>query len=158
MKLWHWQTRPKPIPGQSRPRGFYLERIPAHEVDVAGKQFPADTGNTTLWLPAALDPIREQLAGLRQVVASLDEQLAGLRRGIAGLGDRLTASPETSRDQDDELAAQAVARALEMAGRLSYARQVLGLYGADRAVLGSLELPPELESWFQRADAGVHRR
>lgn len=120
MRIWRGR---RPISGQSRPSGLFLERIPVHEVkpvDAAG-----ENGAGVPPLDGSLDRV--------------DEQLAALREMLAGLGIQL-----------EESKAESAARLATIRGliaQLKVARRVLEYYGADLALLATLKTPAGVDEW-----------
>jgi hypothetical protein len=117
----HWR-RVTPMPGQSRPSGLFLERIPVHEVKPLDA---ADNGNGVPPLDGSLDRV--------------DEQLAALREMLAGLGIQLEESKAES--------AERLATIHELVALLKVARQVLKVFGADLIPLTTPKLPAGVDAW-----------
>lgn len=114
--------RRRQVPGQSRPDGFHLERIPVHELDAeAGEQ------------PTAVLVHDGDLTPLDVELARVQTELASLRTSISVLGRQLDTA-------NLELAARgAVIRDRE--SRLRVARQKLAELNAPRSVLDTLTPP-----------------
>lgn len=122
MNLNLWPIR-KPLAGQSRPNGLFLERIPVHEVEeTEADQSPRaslEHGGGDALIDDGLSRIQDELAALRKSIANLTTQL-----GVANA--RAAVRGALIRDRDT---------------RLRVARQKLAELGATRSVLDSLTAP-----------------
>lgn len=127
----------------SRPDGFHLERVPVHEAD------PAEAGQ-----PLAVVEYDGTLPRLDGDPDRLDEQFAAMRQIIGSLGIQLE-TVKTDREDVARLARERADTIRAMHDQLAMARRVLKSYGADLALLHTLNPPDAAVQLAARWPTGV---